>query len=84
MVSRGIRSLPAISSGYRRIAINVARLPQLPVGTFHGTRTETSEEEEAGSDTWLTELLQRASREEDEDHQDFTPKRASNRNVYPG
>ena len=52
---------------------------------WRSTRSaEISEEEDAGSDTWLTELLQRASREEDEDHQDFTPKRASNRNVYPG
>jgi hypothetical protein len=46
--------------------------------------TEISEEKDAGSDTWLTELLQRASREEDEDYQDFAPKRTSNRNVYPG
>jgi hypothetical protein len=46
--------------------------------------TEISEEKDAGGDTWLTELLQRASREEDEAYQDFAPKRASNRNVYPG
>jgi hypothetical protein len=30
-----------------------------------------------GRDTWLTELLARASREENEDYQDFAPKRAS-------
>jgi hypothetical protein len=30
-----------------------------------------------GRDTWLTELLARASREEDEDYQDFAPKSAS-------
>jgi hypothetical protein len=33
---------------------------------------------------YRNQLLERASREEDEDYQDFTPKRASNRNVYPG
>jgi hypothetical protein len=37
---------------------------------------EVNEDEEAGRDTWLTELLERTSREEDEDYQDFTPKRA--------
>jgi hypothetical protein len=42
-----------------------------------------SEKEQTGRDTWLTDLLERASREEDEDYQDFTPKRPSNRNVYP-
>ncbi len=46
--------------------------------------TEIIEEEDMGSDNWLTELLQRASQEEDENRQDFTPKRASNRNVCPG
>jgi hypothetical protein len=45
---------------------------------------EISEEKDVRSDAWLTELLQRASREEDEDYQDFAPKHASNRNVYPG
>jgi hypothetical protein len=33
-----------------------------------------------GRDTWLTELLARASREEDEDYQDFAPKRELRRN----
>ena len=46
--------------------------------------TEVSEKEQTGRDTWLTDLLERASREEDEDYQDFTPKRPSNRDVYPG
>jgi hypothetical protein len=45
--------------------------------------TEISEKEQTARDTWLTDLLERASREEDEDYQDFTPKRALNRNVYP-
>jgi hypothetical protein len=45
---------------------------------------EIGEEEHSGRDTWLTDLLERASPEEDEDYQDFTPKAASNRNVYPG
>jgi hypothetical protein len=31
---------------------------------------------------WLTELLERSSREEDGEYADFAPKRASNRNVY--
>jgi hypothetical protein len=46
--------------------------------------TETSEAVNKGRDTWLAELLERASREEDDDYQDFAPKRTSNRNVYPG
>ncbi len=46
--------------------------------------TEISEKDQTSRDTWLTDLLERASREQDEDCQDFTPKRASNRNVYPG
>ena len=46
--------------------------------------TEISEEEDAGSDTWLTELLQRTSQEQGEDYQDFAPKRASTSNVYSG
>jgi hypothetical protein len=33
-----------------------------------------------GRDSWLTELLARASREEDEDYQDFAPKRELRRN----
>jgi hypothetical protein len=33
-----------------------------------------------GRETWLTELLARASREEDEDYQDFAPKRELRRN----
>jgi hypothetical protein len=37
---------------------------------------EIGDKEQAGRDTWLTDLLERASREEDEDYQDFTPKRA--------
>ena len=35
-----------------------------------------------GRDTWLTELLARASREEDEYYQDFAPKRALERNAW--
>ena len=45
---------------------------------------EVGEEEETARDTWLTELLERASREEDEVYQDFAPKCVSNRNVGPG
>ncbi len=50
-------------------------------------RTGESVEDEAegdrreGRDTWLTELLARASREEDEDDQDFAPKGASARHA---
>jgi hypothetical protein len=33
-----------------------------------------------GRETWLTDLLARASREEDEDYQDFAPKRELTRN----
>jgi hypothetical protein len=52
---------------------------------WRSTRSiEIGEEEQTGCDTWLTDLLERASREEDEDYQDFTPKGASNRNVYTG
>ena len=49
-------------------------------------RTGKSVEDDAegdrreGRDTWLTELLARASREEDDDHQDFAPKRELRRN----
>jgi hypothetical protein len=45
---------------------------------------EVGEEQETARDTWLTELLERASREEDEVYQDFAPKCVSNRNVGPG
>jgi hypothetical protein len=34
-----------------------------------------------GRDSWMTELLARASREEDENYQDFAPKRASGRHA---
>jgi hypothetical protein len=40
---------------------------------------EINEEEPRGRDTWLTDLLERASREEDQNYQDFTPKRAYHR-----
>jgi hypothetical protein len=43
---------------------------------WRSTRSmEVSEKKRTGRDTWLTGLLERASREEDEDYQDFTPKR---------
>jgi hypothetical protein len=68
---------------------NVERLGSLSgirrLFRWRSTRSiETSEKERMGRDTWLTDLLERASHEEDEDYQDFTPKRASNRNAYPG
>ena len=41
---------------------------------WRSTRSmEVSEKKRTGRDTWLTGLLERASREEDEDYQDFTP-----------
>jgi hypothetical protein len=42
-----------------------------------GKSVEDGEEADCreGRDTWLTELLARASRDEDEDYQDFAPKR---------
>jgi hypothetical protein len=49
-----------------RVGIAVKRYPAMP-------RTETDCGE--GRDTWLTELLARASREEDEDYQDFAQRR---------
>jgi hypothetical protein len=36
--------------------------------------TETSEAVNKGGDTWLADLLERASREEDDDCQDFAPR----------
>jgi hypothetical protein len=41
---------------------------------------EIGEEEQSGRDTWLTDLLERASDEEGEEFQDFAPKRARSRN----
>jgi len=45
---------------------------------------EISEAENKGGNTSLAELLERASRDGDSDYRDLAPKRASNRNVYPG
>jgi hypothetical protein len=74
------RRLPANQNDRRESFFGIRRLFR-----WRSTRsTEISEEKDAGTDTWLTELLQRASLAEDEDYQDFAPKRASNRNVYPG
>jgi hypothetical protein len=74
------RRLPANQGDRRESLFGIRRLFQ-----WRSPRsTEISEEKDAGGDTWLTELLQRATREEDEAYQDFAPKRASNRNVYPG
>jgi hypothetical protein len=78
--------------------VSVPRLPAnqnvVRRGSFSGIRRlfrwrptrriEISEAENTGGDTWLTELLERSSREEDDEYADFAPKRASNRNVYPG
>jgi hypothetical protein len=66
------RPLGANQNDRRESPSGIRRLFQ-----WRSTRSiEISKEEDAGSDTWLTELLQRASREEDEDYQDFAPKRA--------
>jgi hypothetical protein len=79
-------------------SVSVPRLPANQNidrrGSFSGIRRlfrwrptcsiEISEAENKGGDTWLAELLERASREEDDDYRDFAPKRASNRNVYSG
>ena len=71
------RRPPANQNERRESPFDIRRLFR-----WRSTRsTEIREEEDAGSDTWLTELLQRASREEDEDYQDFAPKRASSSNV---
>jgi hypothetical protein len=43
---------------------------------------EVSEEEETARDTWLTELLERASREKDEVYQDFAPKQGLRRSGW--
>jgi hypothetical protein len=74
------RRLPANQNDRRESLFGIRRLFR-----WRSPRsTEISEERDAGHDTWLTELLQRASREEDEDYRDFAPKRASNRNGYLG
>jgi hypothetical protein len=73
------RRLPANQNDRRESFFGIRR----PFRWRSTRSTEISEEKGAGSDTWLTELLRRASRE-DEDYQDFAPKRASNCNVYPG
>ena len=60
-------------------------------GSFSGIRRlfrwgsfrsiEISEAENKGGNTWLAELLERASREGDADYRDFAPKRASNQRL---
>jgi hypothetical protein len=66
------RPLGANQSDRRESPSGIRRLFQ-----WRSTRSiEISKGEGAGSDTWLTEVLQRASRPEDEDYQDFAPKRA--------
>ena len=60
------RPLGANQNDRRESPSGIRRLFQ-----WRSTRSiEVSEEEDTGRDTWLTELLERASREEDEDYQD--------------
>jgi hypothetical protein len=76
------RRLPADQNHRRGSLFGIWKLFRWRPTRSTESSTEIGVEEDAGSDTWLTELLQRASQEQGEDYQDFAPKRASTSNVY--